>query len=164
MLSTVGSDRSCRTYNSKAMKLVLIGIRNELLILLLLQLSKTYKCTLNMEGHGKSKSAGKKKKVEEKENKKKEEETENKKQEGEEALKLKSPKSSSVKEVEDEKEESGEKKKRREDQSVRLFHDDTFKGLSLKAFLLDPIIKQCAGFFRRLSWSNDGELLVGFTF
>ena len=33
MLSTVGSDRSCRTYNSKTMKLVLIGIRNELLIL-----------------------------------------------------------------------------------------------------------------------------------
>merc|ERR550519_22103 len=115
MLSTVGSDRSCRTYNSKAMKLM----------------SKTYKCTLNMEGHGKSKSAGKKKK---------EEETE-KKQEGE-ALKLKSPKDSSVKEVEDEK-ESAEKKKKREDQSVRLFHDDTFKG-----------------FFRRLSWSNDGELLV----
>jgi len=119
MLSTVGSDRSCRTYNSKAMKLM----------------SKTYKCTLNMEGHGKSKSAGKKKK----ENKKKEEETE-KKQEGE-ALKL-TPKDSSVKEVEDEK-ESAEKKKKREDQSVRLFHDDTFKG-----------------FFRRLSWSNDGELLV----
>merc|ERR1712228_446242 len=40
MLSTVGSDHSCRTYNSKAMKLM----------------SKTYKCTLNMEGHGKSKS------------------------------------------------------------------------------------------------------------
>jgi len=81
--------------------------------------------------------------LKEKENKKEEKETENKKQEGEEALKLKSPKSSSAKEVEDEKEESGEKKKRREDQSVRLFHDDTFKG-----------------FFRRLSWSNDGELLV----
>jgi len=123
MLSTVGSDRSCRTYNSKAMKLM----------------SKTYKCTLNMEGHGKSKSAGKKKKVGEKENKKKEEETEKKQ---DEALKLKSPKDSSVKEVEDEK-ESAEKKKKREDQSVRLFHDDTFKG-----------------FFRRLSWSNDGELLV----
>lgn len=120
MLSTVGSDRSCRTYNSKAMKLM----------------SKTYKCTLNMEGHGKSKSAGKKKK----ENKKNEEETE-KNQEGE-ALKLKSPKDSSAKEVEDEK-DSADKKKKREDQSVRLFHDDTFKG-----------------FFRRLSWSNDGELLV----
>ena len=93
--------------------------------ILLLQMSKTYKCTLNMEGHGKSKSAGKKKK----ENKKKEEETE-KKQEGE-ALKLKSPKDSAVKEVEDEK-ESAEKKKKREDQSVRLFHDDTFKGRSLE--------------------------------
>ena len=79
-------------------------------------MSKTYKCTLNMEGHGKSKSAGKKKK----ENKKKEEETE-KKQEGEAV----------VKEVEDEK-ESAEKKKKREDQSVRLFHDDTFKGRSLE--------------------------------
>jgi len=124
MLSTVGSDRSCRTYNSKVMKLM----------------SKTYKCTLNMEGHGKSKSAGKKKKVVEKENKTKEEETEKKQED--EVLKLKSPKDSSVKEVEDEK-EGAEKKKKREDQSVRLFHDDTFKG-----------------FFRRLCWSNDGELLV----
>merc|ERR1719431_730812 len=34
-------------------------------------------------------------------------------------------------------------KKKDVDKSVRLFHDDTFKG-----------------FFRRLSWSNDGELLV----
>ena len=80
-----------------------------------------------MEGHGKSKSAGKKKK----ENKKKEEETE-KKQEGEAV----------VKEVEDEK-ESAEKKKKREDQSVRLFHDDTFKGRSLEIFWPDPWMKQC---------------------
>jgi len=124
MLSTVGSDRSCRTYNSKVMKLM----------------SKTYKCTLNMEGHGKSKSAAKKKKVVEKENMAKEEETGEKQQD--EVLKLKSPKEPSVKEVEDDK-EGAEKKKKREDQSVRLFHDDTFKG-----------------FFRRLCWSNDGELLV----
>jgi len=118
MFSTVGSDRSCRTYNSKAMKLM----------------SKTYKCTLNMEGYGKSKSAAKKKKVDEKEKKKEEE-----------AAAALKPKDSSVKDDDqvDEEKEGAEKKKKREDQSVRLFHDDTFKG-----------------FFRRLCWSNDGELLV----
>ena len=82
------------------------------------QMSKTYKCTLNMEGHGKSKSAAKKKKVDEKEKKKEEETTA--------ALK---PKDGD--QVDEEKEEGAEKKKKREDQSVRLFHDDTFKGLSL---------------------------------
>ena len=34
-------------------------------------MSKTYKCTLNMEGHGKSKSAARKKKEDGKESKKK---------------------------------------------------------------------------------------------
>ena len=91
-------------------------------------MSKTYKCTLNMEGHGKSKSAAKKKKVVEKENMAKEEETGEKQED--EVLKVKSPKEPSVKEVEDDK-EGAEKKKKREDQSVRLFHDDTFKGLFL---------------------------------
>lgn len=127
MLSTVGSDRSCRTYNSKSMKLM----------------SKTYKCTLNMEGYGKSKSAGKKKKVDEKEIKKKVGEKEgDQKEEDTAALELKSPKASSVNKDGGGQDEE-EKKKKREDQSVRLFHDDTFKG-----------------FFRRLCWSNDGELLV----
>ena len=85
-------------------------------------MSKTYKCTLNMEGYGKSKSAAKKKKVDEKEKKKEEE-----------AAAALKPKDSSVKDGDqvDEEIEGAEKKKKREDQSVRLFHDDTFKGLSL---------------------------------
>jgi len=117
MLSTVGSDRSCRTYNSKAMKLM----------------SKTYKCTLNMEGHGKSKSAARKKKEDGKESKKKAEGKED----------TSAPETSATSKDPSDKIEDEKERKKREDQSVRLFHDDTFKG-----------------FFRRLCWSNDGELLV----
>ena len=94
-------------------------------------MSKTYKCTLNMEGYGKSKSAGKKKKVDEKEIKKKvgEKEGDQKKEDTvTAALELKSPKASSVNKDGGGQDEE-EKKKKREDQSVRLFHDDTFKGL-----------------------------------
>ena len=92
-------------------------------------MSKTYKCTLNMEGYGKSKSAGKKKKVDEKEIKKKVGEKEgDQKEEDTAALELKSPKASSVNKDGGGQDEE-EKKKKREDQSVRLFHDDTFKGL-----------------------------------
>merc|ERR1719234_2156786 len=85
-----------------------------------------------MEGHGKSKSAAKKKKVSDEKEKKKEEE----------ATAALKPKDGDA-QVDEEKEEGAEKKKKRADQSVRLFRDDTFKG-----------------FFRRLCWSNDGELLV----
>ena len=96
-------------------------------------MSKTYKCTLNMEGHGKSKSAARKKKEDDKESKKKAEG-----KEGTSAPETSATSKDPSDKIEDEKE-----RKKREDQSVRLFHDDTFKG-----------------FFRRLCWSNDGELLV----
>jgi len=121
LLSTVGSDRNCRSYNSSSMKL----------------LSKTYKCTLNMD-YGKKKTVTKKKKesVKTDENKPEEkaiEDTGDDKKEEEEQM--------TVGDAAKPDDSSGKKKD--VDKSVRLFHDDTFKG-----------------FFRRLSWSNDGELLV----
>lgn len=105
ILSTLGSDRSCRTYNSTTNKII----------------SKTYKSGLNL----KVDSAPKKKK---------------------EVKPSEAPVTSetSDKEVVDNKDEKKEEiKEPIKEKEVRLFHDETFKG-----------------FFRRLSWSNDGEILV----
>lgn len=109
LVSTVGSDRSCRTYNSNSMKLI----------------SKTYKCSLNLD-QGKKKTS--------KDDKKKEEKL-NEAMETEE-LNLEEKPS-------DNKDAPNLSDNCAKDKAVRLFHDDTFKG-----------------FFRRLTWSDDGELLV----
>jgi len=101
ILSTLGSDRACRSYNTTTKKMI----------------NKSYKSTLNL----KDDSAPKKKKdvkgdlegVENREN---------------------------IPESKDDKKETKETTKEKE---VRLFHDETFKG-----------------FFRRLHWSLDGEILV----
>jgi len=98
IVSTLASDRSCRSYNSKTMKLV----------------SKTYKCTLNLN-QGRNQNSVKEK-------------------------------NENVLETEDGKrneKSSGDKDDTNKEKNVRLFHDDTFKG-----------------FFRRLNWSEDGEVLV----
>merc|ERR1711915_722164 len=99
IISTLGSDRSCRSYNSNTKKII----------------SKTYKSVLNLKGE----SAAKKKKEE--------------KSDPILDAEKSDPQPVAV--------EGGiDQVKEKE---VRLFHDETFKG-----------------FFRRLSWSPDGELLV----
>lgn len=117
ILSTVGSDRSCRSYNSKSMKLI----------------SKTYKCVLNMD-QGKKKTAVKRKKEDKK----------NKTIEIEQAkIDDKPSDDKDASKPSDDKDASKPGDDSAKDKSVRLFHDDTFKG-----------------FFRRLTWSHDGEILV----
>jgi len=114
ILSTIGSDRSCRTYNNTTKKLV----------------TKIYKSVLNMK-----------------------DEKPKKRKDVKEGNQVPSTASSEVAD----KMETGEvcsenmtllekekvKAEVTKDKEVRLFHDETFKG-----------------FFRRLSWSNDGEILV----
>lgn len=105
ILSTVGSDRACRSYNTTTKKII----------------SKTYKSVLNL----KNDSVAKKKR-------------EVKPSEASDVT------NSSDKEVVISKDEKKEEfKEPIKEKEVRLFHDETFKG-----------------FFRRLSWSNDGEILV----
>ena len=103
ILSTLGSDRNCRSYNTTNKKMI----------------SKTYKSVLNL----KDESANKKKndvKV---------------------SGTTDASKPSEINTVEgDNKEIVKEATKAKE---VRLFHDETFKG-----------------FFRRLSWSNDGKIFI----
>jgi len=104
ILSTLGSDRNCRSYNTNTKKII----------------SKTYKSVLNL----KDDSVKKKKDVK--------------------TSDVPDASNNSDSKVDD----KGEKKKEEskevtKEKEVRLFHDETFKG-----------------FFRRLSWSNDGELLV----
>jgi len=105
ILSTLGSDRSCRSYNTTSKKMI----------------SKTYKSVLNL----KNESAQKKKK-------------EVKPSDATEAT---NP--SDIETVNKQEEKKEETKEPTKEKEVRLFHDETFKG-----------------FFRRLSWSNDGEILV----
>jgi len=101
ILSTLGSDRACRSYNTTTKKLI----------------NKSYKSTLNL----KDDSAPKKKK----EVKADQEGIENREN------------------IPVSKEEKKEIKETTKEKEVRLFHDETFKG-----------------FFRRLHWSIDGEILV----
>jgi chromatin assembly factor 1 subunit B len=105
-------------------------------------IGKTYKAFLNLELENKVLMKKKKKtKEKEKEGDNPALETEKEKCEGEEEKEEKSE----GKEKKEEKSEGKEGKEGKDgvEKNVRLFHDDTFKG-----------------FFRRLSWSNDGELLV----
>eukprot|EP00092_Neocalanus_flemingeri_P016294 GFUD01017639.1.p1 GENE.GFUD01017639.1~~GFUD01017639.1.p1 ORF type:complete len:619 (-),score=181.80 GFUD01017639.1:307-2163(-) len=105
ILSTLGSDRACRSYNTNSKKII----------------SKTYKSVLNLKDETvvKKKKDVKPSEVED------------------------STKPSETKPVNKEEEKKEETKEPTKEKEVRLFHDETFKG-----------------FFRRLSWSNDGEILV----
>ena len=107
IISTLGSDRSCRSYNSNTKKII----------------SKTYKSVLNLKGE----SAAKKKKEEKSDPILDAEKSDPQPVAVEVGI-------DQVKEKEKGKEKDVVKEK-----EVRLFHDETFKG-----------------FFRRLSWSNDG--------
>ena len=112
LVSSLSSDRACRTYNVNTKKVV----------------AKLYKANLQMS-LGPTKQKKKNQKVET-------EKSETAKEETSAGVKV------------DDKEKDVEKKVEEPDAKVenkelRLFHDETFKG-----------------FFRRLSWSPDGELLV----
>lgn len=111
IISTLGSDRSCRSYNSNTKKII----------------SKTYKSVLNLKGE----SAAKKKKEE--------------KSDPILDVEKSDPQPVAVEVGIDQvkEKEKGKEKDVVKEKEVRLFHDETFKG-----------------FFRRLSWSNDGEILV----
>ena len=89
------------------------------------QLSKTYKCTLNMD-YGKKKAVTKKKKDSVKTDEKKSEE---KTSEDTGAAKKDDDEEMIVDDAAKPDDNSGKKKD--VDKSVRLFHDDTFKGLFL---------------------------------
>lgn len=104
ILSTLGSDRNCRSYNASNKKMI----------------SKTYKSVLNLKD-----DSVQKKKIDVK---------------ASDSSDTSKPSDIKTVEKEEKKEDSKEAIKAKE---LRLFHDETFKG-----------------FFRRLSWSNDGELLV----
>merc|ERR1712240_338472 len=104
ILSTLGSDRNCRSYNACNKKMI----------------SKTYKSVLNLKD-----DSVQKKKIDVK---------------ASDSSDTSKPSDIKTVEKEEKKEDSKEAIKAKE---LRLFHDDTFKG-----------------FFRRLCWSNDGELLV----
>lgn len=115
ILSTLGSDRSCRSYNTTSKKII----------------NKTYKSVLNL----KDESVAKKNK-------------DVKPSEAPDVNKTDKPSEApdATKTSETEPVKKAEKKITKEstkEKEVRFFHDETFKG-----------------FFRRLSWSNDGELLV----
>lgn len=124
LMSTIGGDRTCRTYSAG---------QNKKLIY------KTYKATLNLKNNA---SAEKKKQTSDI---KSDEPTTN---EDKISDNMDVDEIQTDKIIKDIKEDSNKpnedaKKPLSLEKSVRLFHDDTFKG-----------------FFRRLSWSNDGELLV----
>ena len=112
LVSTLSSDRACRTYNSATKKVV----------------SKSYKANLNL-----NEESSKKKKV-----------TLNADAEGAGAGAMESETKTSDNKGDESSKKSkkaaGQKSQSKE-KEVRLFHDETFKG-----------------FFRRLSWSNDGKL------
>ena len=110
ILSTLGSDRSCRSYNTTSKKII----------------NKTYKSVLNL----KDESVAKKKKDS---------------SEAPDVNKTDKPSEApdATKTSETEPVKKAEKKITKEstkEKEVRFFHDETFKG-----------------FFRRLSWSNDGK-------
>lgn len=105
ILSTLGSDRSCRSYNTTTKKMI----------------SKTYKSVLNL----------------------KDENVVKKKKDAKPSDALEATKTSDSETVKKDVEKKEEVKETTKEKEVRLFHDETFKG-----------------FFRRLSWSNDGEILV----
>ena len=112
-MSTLSSDRACRTYNTATKKIV----------------SKSYKANLNLNDE-----ASKKKKV-----------APSKETGAADGVKESEAKTSDNKEeisTTGGKEAAGDRKdkSKEKEKEVRLYHDETFKG-----------------FFRRLSWSNDGK-------
>lgn len=120
LIATLGNDRTCRTYSSATKKL----------------LFKSYKANLNFKG---SSTEVKKKKQT---NTDVLEPAEFDKPSDKMDIDDPKPDTDNInKEGADKPTEESDAKKL--EKSVRLFHDDTYKG-----------------FFRRLSWSNDGELLV----
>ena len=119
LVSTLSSDRACRTYNTATKKSV----------------SKSYKANLNLndEASKKKKVVGSSKQSEAAAEGAKEERGDSKTSDdkkGEEKEKSKGGKGA-----------AGDRKAQTKEKEVRLYHDETFKG-----------------FFRRLSWSNDGKL------
>jgi len=133
LLSTLGSDRTCRSYST--------GPNKKLLY-------KTYKSTLNMKPSAEPAEKKKKKQnASPNDDANVADNTTNLKQSDnmEVVEKHSEPaKDNAGQEVAETTEKSSEScDKKLVDKTVRLFHDDTFKG-----------------FFRRLSWSHDGELLV----
>ena len=104
ILSTLGSDRSCRSYNTTTKKMI----------------SKTYKSVLNL----------------------KDENVVKKKKDAKPSDALEATKTSDSETVKKDVEKKEEVKETTKEKEVRLFHDETFKG-----------------FFRRLSWSNDGNII-----
>jgi len=139
VLATLSSDRKCRFYNFTTKKMI----------------SSTYKALLNMPDNLLVKD--KKDKKDKKESSKTENKTETTESKSDEATSKIQEKSENLEksnsgdqkkcddkqEKMDTDEKKSEEKKKDEKCEVRLFHDDTFKG-----------------FFRRLTWSMDGELLV----
>ena len=106
ILSTLGSDRNCRSYNTTNKKMI----------------SKTYKSVLNLKD-----DSGNKKKSDVKV-----------------SDTTDATKPSDINTVEKEGDNNKEiVKEATKAKEVRLFHDETFKG-----------------FFRRLSWSNDGKSFI----
>jgi len=119
LVSTLSSDRACRTYNTATKKIV----------------TKSYKANLNLNDE-----AGKKKKVV----------GPSKQSEAAEGAKEESGDSKNSDDKKGEEKSkggkgaaTGDRKAQSKEKEVRLYHDETFKG-----------------FFRRLSWSNDGEILA----
>jgi len=127
LMSTIGGDRTCRTYSA--------GPNKKLIY-------KTYKATLNLKNNP---SGEKKKQTGDKlTSDKKTDEPSNKEDKPIDEMNVDDPQANKVTtDNKDDKDKPSEDAKKPLEKSVRLFHDDTFKG-----------------FFRRLSWSNDGELLV----
>ena len=117
IVSTLSSDRACRTYNTATKKIV----------------TKSYKANLNLNDE-----AGKKKKVV----------GPSKQSDAAEGAKEESGDSKNSDDKKGEEKSkggkgaaAGDRRAQTKEKEVRLYHDETFKG-----------------FFRRLSWSNDGKL------
>ena len=126
LVSSLSSDRVCRTYNTDTKKLVARSYKANLQINTAAppQKKKTKKETTEGAKTGENQTEEKQgEKEKEDEEKKEREEEKEKEEEG--------------------KEKEGETKVENKERELRLFHDETFKG-----------------FFRRLSWSPDGEVLV----
>ncbi len=136
VLATLSSDRKCRFYNSTTKKLI----------------TKTYKALLNMPVNKLTRRKADKKDTTKTESKnendsatKNETDTETKTKEEPEVMETEQTNTGDDDKGEKAKKTDNSEQKPESDASKqgRLFHDDTFKG-----------------FFRRLAWSNDGELLV----
>ena len=136
VLATLSSDRKCRFYNSTTKKLI----------------TKTYKALLNMPVNKLTRRKADKKDTTKTDSKnendsatKNETDTDTKNKDETEVMETEQTNTGDDAKGEKAKKSDNSDQKPDSDASKqgRLFHDDTFKG-----------------FFRRLAWSNDGELLV----